>query len=153
MRTQKYFQKNFKYFFAHKKLKKPPQKVAYLWQFGGFFSAQNSPELHFRFINSSIQPSVVESVCKYNDFAPAQFTQLHPEEQRRSSSRRLCCSVLQGEWTNDEMHWYWCMKCLPMCIAACNREQAGPKDKTLQCYFLAPSRRIQSKFKFSLKKA
>ena len=24
-------------FFAHKKLKKPPQKVAYLWQLGGFF--------------------------------------------------------------------------------------------------------------------
>ena len=23
--------------FAHKKLKKPPQKVAYLWQLGGFF--------------------------------------------------------------------------------------------------------------------
>ena len=35
--------------FAYKKLKKPPEKVAYLWQLGGFFSAapiaQNSPEL------------------------------------------------------------------------------------------------------------
>ena len=52
--------------FAHKKLKKPPQKVAYLWQLGGLFSAaltaQNSPELHFLFINSFIQPSLVGSL-------------------------------------------------------------------------------------------
>ena len=27
--------------FSHKKLKKPPPKVAYLWQLGGFFSLQN----------------------------------------------------------------------------------------------------------------
>jgi hypothetical protein len=47
-------------------LKKPPQKVAYLWQLGGFLSAalpaQNSPELHFRFMNLSIQSSVLKSV-------------------------------------------------------------------------------------------
>ena len=51
---------------ADKKLKKPPKKVAYLWQLGGFFlcspTAQNSPELHFRFINSFIQPSRVGSL-------------------------------------------------------------------------------------------
>ena len=51
-------------FFAHKK---PPQKVAYLWQLGGFFfsaapPAQNSPELHFRSINLFIQPSLLESL-------------------------------------------------------------------------------------------
>ena len=44
---------------------KPPQKVAYLWQLGVFFSsaptAQNSPELHFHFKNSFIQPSLVGS--------------------------------------------------------------------------------------------
>ena len=44
-------------------LKKPPQKVAYLWQLGFFFSAaptaQNSPELHFRFINCFIPPSLL----------------------------------------------------------------------------------------------
>ena len=47
-------------------MKKPPQKVAYLWQLGVFFSAaptaQNSPELHFRFINYFIQPSLLESL-------------------------------------------------------------------------------------------
>ena len=52
--------------FAHKKLKKPPQKVAYLWQLGVFFSsdptARNSLEPHFRFINSFIQPSRVGSL-------------------------------------------------------------------------------------------
>ena len=57
----------FQFFFAHKKLKKPPQKVAYLWQSGGFFlssspTAQNSPDLHFRFIHSFIQPSLVGSL-------------------------------------------------------------------------------------------
>ena len=53
-------------FLGHKKFKKTPQKAAYLWQLGVFFSAaptaQNSPELHFRFINSFIQPSRVESL-------------------------------------------------------------------------------------------
>ena len=43
-----------------------PHLVAYLWQLGVFFSAaptaQNSPELHFRFINSFIQPSLVGSL-------------------------------------------------------------------------------------------
>ena len=56
--------KFFKIFFALKKLKKPPQKVAYLWQLGIFFlsaapTAPNSPELHFRFINYFIQPSLL----------------------------------------------------------------------------------------------
>ena len=37
MRTQKYFYKNFNYFFCTQKVEKPPQKVAYLWQLGGFF--------------------------------------------------------------------------------------------------------------------
>ena len=41
-------------FFAYKKLKKTPQKVAYLWQLGvvvfsAALTAQNSPELHFHF--------------------------------------------------------------------------------------------------------
>ena len=47
------------------KLKKTPQKVVYLWQLEVFFSAappaQNSAELHFRFINLSIQPSLLGS--------------------------------------------------------------------------------------------
>ena len=50
-------------FFAHKNFKKRPQKVAYLWQLGIFFSAaptaQNSPELHFHFINSFIRTSLL----------------------------------------------------------------------------------------------
>ena len=48
------------------KLKKTPQKVVYLWQLEVFFSAappaQNSAELHFRFINLSIQPSLLGSL-------------------------------------------------------------------------------------------
>ena len=57
----------FKNFFCPQKLKKPPEKVAYLWQLGFFFSAalpaRNSPELHFCFINSSIHSSVLKSVA------------------------------------------------------------------------------------------
>ena len=45
-------------------MKKPPQKVVYL--LGVFFSAaltaKNSPELHFCFLNSFIQPSRVRSL-------------------------------------------------------------------------------------------
>ena len=55
-----------KYFFLNLKMCFCPQKVAYLWQLGVFFSAaptaQNSPELHARFINSFVQPSLVGSV-------------------------------------------------------------------------------------------
>ena len=62
MRTLQYFFKKY-IFLVHKKLKNPPQKVAYLWQFFlAAQTAQNSPELHFRFINSFIQPSRVESL-------------------------------------------------------------------------------------------
>jgi hypothetical protein len=46
---------------AHKKLKKTPQKVAYLWQLGAPI-AQNSPEVHFYLINYFIQPTCVESL-------------------------------------------------------------------------------------------
>ena len=62
VRTLGYFKKNIDL----ENIKKPPQKVAYLWQLGVFFSAaptaQNSPELHFRLINSPIQSSVLKSV-------------------------------------------------------------------------------------------
>ena len=54
-------------FCPSKHKKKKPQKVAYLWQLEVFFSAaptaQNSPELHFSFINSFIQPSLVGSLA------------------------------------------------------------------------------------------
>ena len=76
MRTQKYFLKNFKYFFCTQKVEKTASTSCILmavWRV--FFSAappaQNSPELHFRSINSSIQPSVVESVG-----APEKFEEL-----------------------------------------------------------------------------
>jgi len=50
-------------------MKKPPIKVAYLWQLEGFVfsaasTAQNSPELHFCFIDYFIQPSRVESLLQ-----------------------------------------------------------------------------------------
>ena len=61
-----YFLKNL-IFFAHKKLKKKHLKKLHnysVWEF--FFStaptAQNSPELHFCFINSFIQSSLVGSL-------------------------------------------------------------------------------------------
>ena len=38
-------------------MKKPPQKVAYLWQL--ILCSPDSPELYLRFINSFIQPSLV----------------------------------------------------------------------------------------------
>ena len=54
------------YFFPPQKVKKPPQKVAFLWQLRIFFSAaptaQNSQELHFHFINSFTQTSLVGSL-------------------------------------------------------------------------------------------
>ena len=55
------FSKKLEFFFAHKKLKKLAQKVAYLSQLGAP-TAQNSPEPHFRFIDSFIQPSLVGSL-------------------------------------------------------------------------------------------
>ena len=60
------FSKFCLFFFDHKKLKNPPQKVAHNRPRPFFFSAaptaQNSPELHFRFINSSIQSSLLRSL-------------------------------------------------------------------------------------------
>ena len=48
-------------------IKKPPEKLHTCGSWEFFFSAaptaQNSPELHFRFMNSFIQPSRVESLC------------------------------------------------------------------------------------------
>ena len=63
MQTIGYLENKIRLFFALENIKKP-QKVAY---FGSFFfsaasTAQNSPELHFRFINSFIQPSLVGSL-------------------------------------------------------------------------------------------
>ena len=58
------------FFFDHKKLKKTPQKVAHNRPRPFFFSAaptaQNSPELHFRFINSFIQWSLLRSLFSYD---------------------------------------------------------------------------------------
>ena len=54
---------------------KPPLKVGYLWQLGVFFlkapTAQNSPEFHFCFINSFIQPSRVISLLGMYNFGRA----------------------------------------------------------------------------------
>ena len=51
--------------FAHKKLKKLPKKSCILMAVERFFfSAQNSPELHFCFINSFIQSSLLRSLVK-----------------------------------------------------------------------------------------
>ena len=61
-----FFKKFLKFVCPQKVEKKTPQKVAYLWQLGVFFSAaptaQKSPEIHFHFINSFIQLSLVGSL-------------------------------------------------------------------------------------------
>jgi hypothetical protein len=45
------FRKISKISFTHKKLKKPPKKVAYLWQFGFFFSAAQLQQTAKNFIS------------------------------------------------------------------------------------------------------
>ena len=54
-----------------KSWKKHPKKLHTYGSWRFFFSAappaQNSPELYFRFIKSSIQPSVVEAVLRTRD--------------------------------------------------------------------------------------
>ena len=67
VRMLKYIQTNLKMFFAHKKLKKNTSKSCILMAVASFFfsavlTAQNSPELHFRFINSFIQLSLLRSL-------------------------------------------------------------------------------------------
>ena len=63
------FFKNLISFFAHKKLKKPPQKVLYLWQLGGFFlcspDCPKQPRTSFPFYNFFIQPSLLESLVSF----------------------------------------------------------------------------------------
>ena len=54
-------------FFCPQKVEKTKSKSCILMAVGSFFfsaapTAQNSPELHFRFINSFIQPSLVGSL-------------------------------------------------------------------------------------------
>ena len=99
VRMLKYFLKNLKCFFDLKKLKKKtPQKVAYLWQLGVFFSAaptaQNSPELHFRFINSFIQPSLVGSLMK-------KLTSWNRVEGKKPPSLQKC-------WSHF-FYWLWAL--------------------------------------------
>ena len=66
MRTLWYFQKSFFFNFWPEKVKKLASKVAHTRPRPFFFSAaptaQNRPELHFRFINSSIQSSLLRSL-------------------------------------------------------------------------------------------
>ena len=63
-RMLKYCIKIFEFFFVHKKLKKPPQKVAYLWQLGDFFSLPKTAQNFISCLNFSIQPSLLESLIE-----------------------------------------------------------------------------------------
>ena len=77
VRTLQCFQIFF-FFFDHKKLKKTPQKVAHNWPKGVFFfsaapTAQTSPELHFRFMNSFIQSSLVRSLLPHHSSTCFQY--------------------------------------------------------------------------------
>ena len=73
-------------------MKEPSQKVAYLWQLGVFFSAaptaQNSPELHFRFINSFIQPSRVGSLA--NAYSAHLFSMPLKDIEQRTLLKNMC---------------------------------------------------------------
>ena len=63
-----FLKKKLKLFLTLKTLKNHPKKLHTYGSWEVFFSAaptaQNSPELHFRFINSFIQPTRVESLAK-----------------------------------------------------------------------------------------
>ena len=66
---QKYFWKIWNISFAHKKLKKPPQKVAlYLWQLGVFFLCSpdrpKKPRFSFPFNKSFEQPFCIGSLLE-----------------------------------------------------------------------------------------
>ena len=66
VRPVQYFQMNFNFFLPIKRSSKHLKKLLTYGRWAFFFSAaptaQNSPELHFRFINSFIQPSLVGSL-------------------------------------------------------------------------------------------
>ena len=70
MRTLGYLKKKKNYLLTLKTLKKHSKKLHTYGSWEVFFSAaptaQNCPELHFRFINSFIQPSRVGSLCLTN---------------------------------------------------------------------------------------
>ena len=57
MRTLGYFQKKIRLFLAHENIQKLASKVAYLWQFGFFFSAaptaQKGPRMKIHIGNVS----------------------------------------------------------------------------------------------------
>ena len=89
----------FFFFFDHKKLKKPPQKVAHNRPRPFFFSAaptaQNSPELHFRFINSFIQSSLLRSLLKVSKFRKQiMVSKLLPKNKPNSLSWKITTSRL-----------------------------------------------------------
>ena len=84
-------------------VQKPPQKVAYLWQLGVFFfsaapTAQNSPELHFRFMNFS---DLVPKITKCRDL---QCQQIYEHSFSFSSfterlwDLNMICSVNSNIW-------------------------------------------------------
>ena len=67
VRMLKYYLKNLNLFFCPQKVEKTTPKSCILMAARSFFfsaapTARNSPELHFRFINSFIQPSLVGSL-------------------------------------------------------------------------------------------
>ena len=66
--------------FAHENIKKLPSKVAYLWQFGFFFSAsptaQNSPELKIHIRNVAQDTSLYYSVRPWRNFFSASTANL-----------------------------------------------------------------------------
>ena len=71
MRTLQIFYKKKKKNFAHKKLKKTPQKVAYLWQLGGFFlgspDCPKQPRTSFQFYKL-FYPTISGKISEKNTF-------------------------------------------------------------------------------------
>ena len=69
VRMIKYFLKKFNFFFCPQKVEKTTPKSCLLMAVGRVFfssaqTAQNSPELHFRFINSFFHPSLLKSLLR-----------------------------------------------------------------------------------------
>jgi hypothetical protein len=81
-----------------------------VWRF--FFSAAptaiNSPELHFRFINSPIQSSVLKSVVETKQPKRQDFQKSNVEKFILTyfQSKSILVSIIQNHFQNRVAHWF-----------------------------------------------
>ena len=100
VRTQKHFLKTFFKKFAYKKLKKPPQKFAYLWQLKAFFLSSTDcpkqPRISFpcnEFFYTTIScrifvsnPNILEFMNENNNFIFQTFNSAWPLIKQKKKS-------------------------------------------------------------------